>query len=44
MPPASELTARALDLAEKCGAGLSAIDARLHGVAIYYTTNTLDET
>jgi hypothetical protein len=26
------------------GADTMAIDARLHGVAIFYTTNTLDET
>lgn len=40
MPPAAELTARALDLAEKCGAGLSAVDARLQ--AIETTLDAID--
>ena len=41
MPPASELTARALDLAEKCAAGLAAVDARLQ--AIQTTLDSIEE-
>ena len=41
MPPASELTARALDLAEKCAAGLAAVDARLQ--AMQATLDSIEE-
>jgi hypothetical protein len=41
MPPASELTARALDLAEKCAAGLEATKTQLQ--AIQATLKDIEE-
>ena len=41
MPPASELTARALDLAEKCAAGLEA--TKTHLQAMQATLDSIEE-
>jgi len=43
-PAAGDMTAWRVYRDPANGADTMAIDARLHGVAIFYTTNTLDET